>query len=92
MDKTTSILICSLLLAIMFAVIAGTFHGFVNEAVKAAPDIDSKNAKLFVGICTWLAVILVLVALGAAVLQFRRHKPKAASGVALPPPAEPLDA
>lgn len=73
--KTTAILLaCSLVLAVLFAVLAGVFHGFIQSATSAAPQIDSKKAKKWVSICMWLAIAFALLTLGAGyALSRQKH-------------------
>lgn len=71
--KTTAVLLaCSLVLSVLFAVLAGVFHGFIQSATSAAPQLDAKKAKKWVSICMWLAVVFALLSLGAGYALTRK--------------------
>lgn len=70
-----TVLVASLLLSVIFALIASTFHGFVKEATASNPELKKANsAKTWVSICIWISVVCALVAMGSAYIISKDNK------------------
>jgi len=71
------LLVSSLALAILFAMIAGVFHGYVKTVTDKSPDINSTKAQSWVRICTWLAVLFGIASAITGYMVYRSNRTKA---------------